>query len=345
MGFAKPKSLGAVPTATGGIARLACARLREAGQNVGAVLSKAGLTFEKLSDPAARLDVRTQNKVLELAAQDLKDELFGFHLACNFDLREIGLVYYVMASSEQLADALRNCERYSKINNEGVRVHFTLHDVATIAIDYVDVDRGPDRHHLEFWLVTLVRLCRKIADARLLPQLVKLRHFRARLPKEFESFFGADVEFGSDADEITFQKRLALLPNIGRDVYLNRLLRQYAEAALVQHRDRTTFRFRVEKALSQLLPHRKASTPEVSRQLGMSSRTLARKLSHEGVTFGQMLNDLRASLAKRYLSDRELPVSEIAWLLGYGEVSSFTHAFRRWTGMTPRQFRSSLHNE
>jgi AraC-like DNA-binding protein len=53
-----------------------------------------------------------------------------------------------------------------------------------------------------------------------------------------------------------------------------------------------------------------------------------------------MLDQLRAALAKRYLRDETLPVSEIAWLLGYREISSLTHAFKRWTGMTPRQFRS-----
>jgi AraC-like DNA-binding protein len=73
----------------------------------------------------------------------------------------------------------------------------------------------------------------------------------------------------------------------------------------------------------------------------MSSRTLSRKLRDEGVTYAEILDKLRSALAKRYLSDRELPVSEIAWLLGYQEVSSFTHAFKRWTGMTPREFRLS----
>ena len=57
--------------------------------------------------------------------------------------------------------------------------------------------------------------------------------------------------------------------------------------------------------------------------------------------FGMILEELRAALARRYLKDRELPISEIAWLLGYREISSFTHAFKRWTGMNPRQFRSS----
>jgi hypothetical protein len=72
----------------------------------------------------------------------------------------MGLVYYVIASSDQLADALRNAERYSQINNEGVRLRFSMQGgTAAIALDYVNVDRHGDRHRMEFWLVTLVRIC------------------------------------------------------------------------------------------------------------------------------------------------------------------------------------------
>jgi Arabinose-binding domain of AraC transcription regulator, N-term len=86
---------------------------------------------------------------LELAAEEVQDEWLGFHLARSFDLREIGLVYYVIASSEQLADALRNAERYSQIINEGVRLRFRMQDgSAVIALDYVNVDRHADRHHI-----------------------------------------------------------------------------------------------------------------------------------------------------------------------------------------------------
>ncbi len=119
-----PEDFSSIPSATGGIARLACARMREAGKGLEAVLSGAGLTVEEVDDPTARLEVRTQIKVLELAAQELQDDFLGFHLARSFDLREIGLHYYVMASSEQLAEGLRNAERYSGVNNEGVRLHF-----------------------------------------------------------------------------------------------------------------------------------------------------------------------------------------------------------------------------
>lgn len=342
MGFARPKGFGSIPSATGGITRLACARLREAGKNVAGVLSRAGLAVEVADDPTARLEVQAEIKVLELAAQELQDDLFGFHLARSFDLREIGLVYYVMASSEQLVDALRNCERYSTINNEGVRLHLTSDRTAAIALDYVNMVRGSDRHHSEFWLVTLVRVCRQITDNRLAPCHLKVRHFRTDPPAEFKAFFGTNIEFGADADEINLSARITALPIVDRDAYLNKLLRRYAEEALASRsRERKSFRSKVEQKVSQLLPHGKAGTLHVARQLGVSSRTLSRKLRDDGLTFGEILDELRAALAKRYLDERELPVSEVAWLLGYREVSSFTHAFRRWTGMTPRRFRSS----
>ena len=90
------------------------------GKDPAVVLSKAGVTPEVAGDPATRLEVRTQIKLLDLAAEELQDDLLGFRLARNFDLREIGLTLLLLASSEQLADALRNAERYSRIMNEGV---------------------------------------------------------------------------------------------------------------------------------------------------------------------------------------------------------------------------------
>ena len=88
-----------------------------------------------------------------------------------------------------------------------------------------------------------------------------------------------------------------------------------------------------------LLPDGKANVKDVAQKLGMSQRTLARHLASEGLTFVGMLKELRVDLAKRDLADRDLSISQIAWLLGYKDVSSFTHAFKRWTGDTPRTTR------
>ena len=342
MQVARSSGFNSIPSATGGIARLACALLDQLGKDPTVILSKVGLTPEAARDPAVRLEVRTQIKLLELAAEEVDDEWLGFHLARSFDLREIGLVYYVMASSEQLADALRNAARYSQINNEGVCLRFRMQDgSAVIALDYVNVDRDADRHQMEFWLVTLVRICRQVTNGRLSPLRLKTRHFRNGMSAELRTFFGVDVEFGANADEIWFPRPIALLSIVGRDEYLNELLRRYAEEALARKpEERLTVRSKVEDVLPKLLPHGKATASEVARQLGLSSRSLSRKLGEEGTSFAEILDQLRAALAKRYLHDETLPISEIAWLLGYREVSSLTHAFKRWTGTTPRGFRS-----
>ena len=89
-----------------------------------------------------------------------------------------------------------------------------------------------------------------------------------------------------------------------------------------------------------LLPHGKARASEIAKRLGLSQRTSARRLASEGVTFSEVLECLRADLARQYLGDQGLSVSRIAWLLGYQEISAFTHAFKRWTGQTPREARS-----
>jgi AraC-like DNA-binding protein len=80
---------------------------------------------------------------------------------------------------------------------------------------------------------------------------------------------------------------------------------------------------------------------DVARSLGMSKRTLARKLSDEGLNFTEVLQQLRRDLAVRYLDDSRLHISKIAWLLGFNDLSAFTHAFKRWTGKTPSQIRTT----
>ena len=140
---------GSIPSDTGAIARLACAQLCEFGKDAAAVLAEAGATTEQAYNDAVRLEVHKQIRILNLAAEELGDEVLGFHLGRNFNLREIGLVYYVMASSEQLSDALRNAERYSVILNDGFRLHFRqddrTHDCARLRQRRPALGPAPDR--------------------------------------------------------------------------------------------------------------------------------------------------------------------------------------------------------
>jgi hypothetical protein len=114
------RGLASIPMAQGGLSRLAIARLQSAGVPVAALLRRAGLTPEVIADPEERLSVRSQVALLDEAAIALKDDRLGFTLARDFDPRELGLLYYVMASSQTLGDALRRIARYSKVTNEAL---------------------------------------------------------------------------------------------------------------------------------------------------------------------------------------------------------------------------------
>ncbi|MGY2901177.1 AraC family transcriptional regulator [Bradyrhizobium sp. URHC0002] len=341
MGAPGLSPLYSIPSTTGAAARFACAKLLEAGVPLAPLLSQAGLKAEQIDDPAARIEVKAQIQLFDIAAEKLKDDLFGFRMAADFELRKIGLPYYICSSSNTLADALSDAERYTRIVNEGIRLRIRLDRATAIALDCVGVKPGSSQHQMEFWLFAVIRMCRQLTDTRLAPRQLKVRHSRDAPPPEFRTFLGCDVEFASDANEIIFPKSVGSLPIASADCHLHEMLVRYAEEALVDSAPiKASVRSRVEAAIAPRLPHGRASVAAIARELGMSRRTLARALAAEGLTFSALLDQYRVNLAKAYLTHGDLAISQIAWLLGYREVSAFTHAFRRWTGITPRQLRA-----
>ena len=329
-----------LPSTAGGMTRLAYDRAKAAGIALDPLLTTAGLTEHQIEDPQTVVRVRDQIKFLNLVAAALEDDLLGFHLAQTADLRQLGLLYYVLASSEMLIDALQRAARYSSIVNEGISLKCIDGKSVGISFHCVGIGRHLDTHQIECTMTALVRICRQLTGLRLLPNRVRLMHHRAR-NEEFAKFFGDNVEFGATADDITFSNNIRQSPVVSADPYLNKLMISYCEEA-ISHRPKTrgSFRSRVENVIATLLPHGKAHASEIARELGVSQRTFARRLSEEGLTFSEVLDGLRSDLANRHLADRDLAISQIAWLLGYRDVGAFSHAFKRWTGKTPGQARA-----
>jgi len=119
------------------------------------------------------------------------------------------------------------------------------------------------------------------------------------------------------------------------------MLVKYCDEALARRRAKPSdLSSRVENAIAPLLPHGQARMAAIAKKLAVSQRTLARRLKSEGLTFAKILDDLRFHLARRYLEESALPISEVAWLLGYRETSALDHACKRWTGKSPKQLRS-----
>jgi AraC-like DNA-binding protein len=159
-------------------------------------------------------------------------------------------------------------------------------------------------------MFAVLRICRVLTGQNLVPQHFWISHHRSGDNSEMARFVGRKVEFGGDADEFTLNVNTRELPLIHADTHLNDLLLKYCEAALADRKgDMSQLRTRVENAISTMLPHGRVRAEDVARNLGMSERTLARKLSDEGLNFTEILQQLRHDLAVRYLNDRKLHVS------------------------------------
>ena len=336
------RTLSTLPTVSGYITRAAYTRLKDAGVDVNRMLKNAKLTKRQIDEPSARLSARSQINFLQLAATAIGDEYLGIRLAQSFDLRELGLLYYVQASSDVLGDALQRAARYSTIINESVQLEYRAGKNVSIAFKYLGVSRHTDQQQIEFFVTTLLRICRQLSGRRVLPIRIQLVHRRKSFPAEFQRLAGCKIEFGKPVDEITFPKSIEHTPLLGADPYLNLMLIKFCDQVVSSRATKSgAWRSKLENVVAPLLPHGKANLAATAESLGVSRRTLARRLSSEGLTFTRVLEKLRSDLAKQYLKENDLSVSTIAWLLGYREISAFTRAFKRWTGMTPRRMRPS----
>jgi AraC-like DNA-binding protein len=334
------EQLASLPTAQGGLTRLAADRVRKAGIKLGPLLSGVGLTIEQIDDPEHRISVRNQIAFLEAAAQALNDDFLGLNLAEEFDCRDLGLLYYVMASSDTLGDALNRASRYSRITNEAIVLEYQGAREPALRLSYSGVPRHADLHQIEFSIVAMVRVSRVLSGRQLFPTRVSMVHVRSKGSSKFSRLLGKDVEFGANTDRIDFPAGSAAWTLVDADPRLNKLLLKTCEASLdARSKRRDSFRITVENTVAPLLPHGQARADVAAKKLGMSERTLARRLAEEDVTFIGVLQQLKERLALRYLEDDSMPISRIAWLLGFEEVSSFSHACRRWTGKSPRELR------
>jgi AraC-like DNA-binding protein len=335
------RQVGSHPSCSGLLTRFAFAHAQHQGLDCAALLKQAGLTLTDIEDRTKPLSATAQIRFVQLVADSLGDKNLGVHIAQDFDLRQVGLLFYVAASAATLGDALQRVARYSAILNEGIVLKVQKGKFLRVAIQYSGVARHSDIHQIEGWIVAILRLCRQLTDREIAPIHVRIMH-RGDENHELSRFLNRDIEMSARADEIDLPLASADLLVVSADPYLNELTERYCDEALA-HRDTKSspLRFKVENTIAALLPHGQARIETVAAKLGMSPRTLARKLAVESHSFAGILRDMRSDLAERYLADREIQISQIAWLLGYGEVGAFTRAYQRWTGRTPSAARAS----
>jgi AraC-like DNA-binding protein len=318
-------------------------RLRGAGLPIEEIIQKAGIKPYLLNQKSARIPFRQHAKLLDLAATAMENGCFGLELAAKeIDPRDGGLLVYAALSSKTFGEALRVLVRYVHVLNEAADVRSDMTgDTAIIEFDLSEPKAKSLRQAAEFGMANLVRGLRFLTGTQLRPVEVSFAHPRNREITKFERFFGCPVQFGAKQNSVTFSRRQLALPIATADDRLLGILTGYCDEILADREENSPdLRHQVERIALRLLSRGEAQTRNVAHELGMSVRTLARKLNESGSTFAVILDRLRFDLAQKYLKDASLTASQITFLLGYSEVSAFSHAFKRWTGTTPGEWRA-----
>ena len=334
MGSDAPRN---TPTVTGFAVN--CAIRALAKRHIGAqqLLNRAGLSDYDLSDPQVRVPASSQGRFLEYAAVELDDPAFGLHLAQASNPRESGLLYYISSAAKDLWGTLALFLTYSRLVNESLRLEMSrLSDVAILEFGFEGVSPRSVRHNTEFWVAMIIKGARQISGRHFRPLRVAFPHTSDGDVRDFNQFFGCPVEFGAPVGQIEFSCEALSLLLLTEDPHLLQILKPVCdEAAKARGTAVGSVRASVETEVQRRLPRGGAQLQTISKALAMSERTLARRLSAEGTNFSGIVDDVRRSLALEYVSEPRIPLGQAAWLLGYDDPTSFTHAFRRWTGKSP----------
>jgi AraC-like DNA-binding protein len=330
-------------TVSGFAARAALAALRARSIDETPALRRAGLSEYDPDDRQRRISAISQARLVELASGATGDTAFGLHLAAEANPREAGLLFYAVAAAKDVREALELFARYARVVNDSVKVAVVPKTSGvTLAISYVGISRHRFPQIVEFQFAIVVKALREVAGRNFSLTRVLCAHARASGQKEFDRFFGCHVEFTAQADALDFSDETLSLTLVTSDRYLLETLRPFCEAATKAHPSaQGSLCASVENEIYRLLPHGRANLKTVARALGASDRTLVRRLAEEGTTFARIIDDLRHELSLQYLEGSDFTIAQIAWLLGYEQPESFSHAFRRWTGRPPSQIRTA----
>ena len=296
---------------------------------------------------ARRAEVKAQLRriaFIDEAAKLVGDDCLGFHLALETDTRELGIIHYILSTSDNALDAARNLIRYHQLVNTTTSLVIEESD-RQIAIEttFRPGLEGVERQIAEWGTAIFLAELRRLTKSNLVPQRVTFVHPRESKLREFRDFFRCPIRFGTNRQSMIFVKNDLLLPIDSRDRHLLNILEMFCKEALSRRKTPVTpTRARVERVLLEALPKGEATVSNVAEALAMSARSLERRLNEEGTNYTAVLGEFRRDLAMQYLDDKTLGVGQIAWLLGYSEVSSFNHAFRRWTSSSPKVVRNNL---
>jgi AraC-like DNA-binding protein len=323
--------------------RCVAQELKKAGADVEAALVESGLDWRSLNKADGWIPFVHHAELLEIAARELKNGIYGMTLAQRVDVRDGDVLAYLGIASETVEAALRNMARYSKVFSEAFQVELELDGGSgTLNFTAQHPSLSEYRQASEFRHSLIVLACRSFTGKRIAPRAVHFIHQHRRGMASFAEFFGCPVKFGQSHERMIFSRKELATPVASADHRLLAILRRDAEEILRRRpQNRPELIHKLERRLIELIPTGEARAKIVAAELGMSERTLVRRLGELGTSFADIVDRLRRDLARKYLHQQDLSLTHVAFLLGYSNQSAFSSACRRWTGKAPRELRAA----
>jgi AraC-like DNA-binding protein len=264
------------------------------------------------------------------------DPDIGLKAADKLERGYYGAIDYAVRSCPNVEAAIQRAARYFRLaNSEGaILIEQQGRWVSVERRIHGDEGLKLPRQAAEFALASMVRTFRLATKRPFELRAVELRHPAPRSTRVFRQVFGCEVRFGATRDAIIFDRKVLAIEMKEPDPHLEQLIEKHALAQLTALGARSSLLDRLREALRKSLPSGEPGLSLCAEKLAISARTLQRRLDAEGTSYREVLDELRRELAAAYLA-QEVSVLEVAFLLGYNDVSAFHRAFKKWTGRTP----------
>ncbi len=315
-------------------------RLAALDVDVAHLLRVAGLAHSRFQAPKARLTTREFFALWRAIESVAVGPDLGLRLGSNAVPHQYDVVSMAALHSESLGEALEKLARYKRVVcPEHVAI---VIEAGEARLQFIwELGQGnPPEFLIDATFTGTLGLARRGTGKPIEPRRVELTRRRAH-EALLQGYFACDVRFDAPADLLVFEERVLSEPFITHNSDVLSLMLSGLESALHEHAGERSLADDARAALRRNMSGERPSVDKIAKVLGMSSRTLQRRLESEGATYQALLDEVRRESARRLLASTDVDAEEVAFLLGFEEANSFTRAFQAWEGTTPKQWRAA----
>ncbi len=305
------------------------------------VSTLSGVDLSVLGQEDGRLPLDQYQALWKTALKITNNPALGLELGQIFDASKVGLVGHIIFNSSNLGEGLKEYVRLFSIVNEAISLNFeTDEQYAYLRFIHLNPEYYciPD---MERSMVLSLYRGKALFDSDIKWEAVHFQHPQPDYIEQYQRVFNCPLYFNQSHCQIVFQRKYLELAPKQRNPYLGSAALQYANN-LLKKLFRRSYSDKVKGLIAQAIGKGVADVDHIAEQLNTSRQTLYRKLKAEGVSFQGLLEEVRFTTAKEQLKGSDRSLSEIAFSLGFSDLSAFSRAFKRWSGVTPKEFREGL---